>query len=47
LWCGQWTGADAAWPTLDLDPSDLGARMTYLAESKTQGPDGDFALPIN
>jgi DNA-binding transcriptional MerR regulator len=35
-----------------VQPSDLGARMTYLADAsvpdrETQGPDCDFALPIN
>lgn len=34
-----------------MQPSDLGARMTYLAdatvpERETKGPDCDFALPI-
>lgn len=35
----------------NVQPSDLGARMTYLAdatvpERETRGPDCDFALPM-
>jgi DNA-binding transcriptional MerR regulator len=57
---GRWPHAEPAqWPLITqslldwsqehkVQPSDLGARMTYLAdeESKTKGPDCDFALPI-
>ena len=58
---GRWPYAEPAqWPLITqslldwsqehkVQPSDLGARMTYLAdaESKTKGPDCDFALSIN
>jgi DNA-binding transcriptional MerR regulator len=58
---GRWPHAGPArWPLITqslldwsqehkVQPSALGARMTYLAdaESKTEGPDCDFALPIN
>ena len=60
---GRWPHAEPAqWPLITqslLDwsqehkaqPSDLGARMTYLADAtvpelETKGPDCDFALPI-
>jgi len=58
----NWNSRISSWPLniqslLDcsqehrLQPSDLGARMTYLAdatvpERETKGPDCDFALPI-
>jgi DNA-binding transcriptional MerR regulator len=61
---GRWPhGEPAEWPLITqslldwsqehkVQPSDLGARMTYLADAtvpdrETQGPDCDFALPIN
>lgn len=61
---GQWPHAEAAqWPLITqslldwsqehkVQPSHLGARMTYLADAtvpqrESKGPDCDFALPIN
>ena len=60
---GRWPHAEPAqWPLITqslldwsqehkVQPSDLGARMTYLADAtvpelETKGPDCDFALPI-
>jgi DNA-binding transcriptional MerR regulator len=61
---GRWPHAEPAeWPLITqslldwsqehkVQPSDLGARMTYLADAtvpdrENKGPDCDFALPFN
>ena len=61
---GRWPHAEPSqWPLITqslldwsqehmMQPSDLGARLTYLADAtvpeiETKGPDCDFALPVN